>query len=421
MARREELLEEHTLVVRDGRILEVLPNAACERAYASRIVLDLPHHVLMPGLVNARTAIGGSCGDAGGARFEPRAGLIGIANMLKAGITCFCDVGYFPREVAQLAAAQGMRALIGLPVAEHASAWAPNAAECLTRDLSLRDEYKGHPGIATAFAPLDSTALSDATFARLRTLADELDAGVLIGLGESQRDIDASLQRHGVRPLERLGRLGLLTPALTAAHMVHLDDRDLALAAQSGMAVTLCLASDLERGEGWAPIAALGAAGLRLSLGTEGAVCGNAHDLWTEIKLLSLLSPYAPSPRARSPSALGADRDQAAGMSAAAGVSAAAGAGAAVGLRPWDTLAAATRGGAAALGLDTEIGTLEAGKWADLCSVDLSGPSTQPILDPLRHVVHTGGRDLVSDVWVAGRQLLCKGRFTRLDLRDNEP
>ena len=78
-------------------------------------------------------------------------------------------------------------------------------------------------------------------------------------------------------------------------------------------------------------------------------------------------------------------------------------------------LAAATRGGAAVLGLDAEIGTLERGKWADLCCVDLAGPAMQPLTDPLRQLAFSGGRDMVSDVWVAGRQLVCEGRLTRLD------
>jgi 5-methylthioadenosine/S-adenosylhomocysteine deaminase len=82
---------------------------------------------------------------------------------------------------------------------------------------------------------------------------------------------------------------------------------------------------------------------------------------------------------------------------------------------PWDTLHAVTRGGAAVLGLESEVGTLESGKWADLCCVDLSGPGTQPAADPLARLVFGGGRDIVSDVWVAGRQLLSGGEFTRLD------
>jgi 5-methylthioadenosine/S-adenosylhomocysteine deaminase len=81
----------------------------------------------------------------------------------------------------------------------------------------------------------------------------------------------------------------------------------------------------------------------------------------------------------------------------------------------WDALATATRGGAAVLGLDGDVGTLEAGKWADLCCVDLGGPATQPLTEPVTQLVFGGGRDIVSDVWVAGRQLLSAGELTRLD------
>jgi 5-methylthioadenosine/S-adenosylhomocysteine deaminase len=380
MTRRGELLEHHALVMLDGRILDVLPSSAAAERYAARAVLDLPAHLLMPGLVNAYTRIGSleSAGEV--PQFTPAGGLLSIANMLKAGTTCFCDVGYFPGHAAQIAAAQGMRALIGLPVAERASPWAQDAGEYLTRALRLRDEYKGHPSISTGFAPT-SPALGDDTYARLRTLADELDAGILLSLHESRRAIDESALRYGLRPLERLQRLGLLTPALAAAHMACLSAADIDLARRGGVGVTLCLASNMLCGTGLAPVAALAQAELRLGLGSDGAVCGNAQDLWMEIKLLALSARSEGEP----------------------------------GLLPWDALAAATRGGAAVLGLDGQIGTFEAGKWADVCAIDLSGPATQPLYDPLGQLVFSGGRDMVSDVWVAGRQLLCKGQFTRLD------
>ena len=79
--------------------------------------------------------------------------------MLKAGITCFCPIGYFPRDAAQLAAAQGLRAVIGLPVAQERSPWAQTAAEYVTRALQLRDEYKGHPSISDCFCACSTRAL----------------------------------------------------------------------------------------------------------------------------------------------------------------------------------------------------------------------------------------------------------------------
>jgi 5-methylthioadenosine/S-adenosylhomocysteine deaminase len=377
MTGRDEVLDHHTLVMRDGRILDVLPTAAASEIYEPRVALERPAHLVLPGFVNALTHIGSRGAAAGNPPFPTDAGLLCIANMLKAGITCFCPIGYFPRDAAQLAAAQGLRAVIGLPVAQERSPWAQNAAEYVTRALQLRDEYKGHPSISAAFAVLDPCALSDATYARIVTLADELDAGILISLHASQNEIEESLSRHGLRPIERLEALGLLTPALTAAHMVHLSAADLELAQRRGIAVTLCFASDLLRGAGVARIADLAAAGLRLSLGSDGDGRRNDQDVWTEMKLMALHAAPAPS--------------------------------------AWDTLAAATCGGAAALGLEAEIGSLEDGKWADVCCIDMSGPATQPPHDPIGQLVFSGGRDMVSDVWVAGRQLLSEGQFTRLD------
>lgn len=367
----ERLLEHHACVVGDGRILDILPSSAAAERYTPRVMFDRPAHLLIPGMVNARTHLVPASDAAAPA--EPGHGLLSIAKMLKGGITCFCDIGYSPHQSAQLAAAQGLRTLIGLPVTERPSAWAESPREYLTAALALRDEYKGHPSVATGFAPLELAAMSDATFRMIGTLADELDAGILAPLHESMAAIEASFERHGARPLARLETLGLLTPALNAAHMVHLNPADLELAQHGGIAVTLCLEADLARQRGLAPIAALHTAGVPLAIGSD----GGDQELFTSMKLLNLHSDAR--------------------------------------LAPWDVLAAATLGGARSLGLDAGIGTLETGKWADLCCVDLGVPPLRPTGDPIRQLVFSGGRDMVSDVWVAGRQLLSEGQFTRLD------
>jgi 5-methylthioadenosine/S-adenosylhomocysteine deaminase len=374
-----ELLEAHTLVIRDGRILDVLPHGAAAERYSPRVELERPTHLAMPGLVNARTRLAPISDDSPAQGFWTDGALLCVANMLRAGITCFCDAGYFPRDVAATAIAQGLRAVIGLPVAQHPSGWAQSPGEYLTRALELHDEYKDHPSISTRFAPLRAGSLADEPLARLGILAAELDAGIIVSLHESAQEVEASLRLRGRRPLERFFDLGLLSPALTAAHMTHLDSADLDLVRRSGAAVTLCLASGLMRGHGVPPIGALSAPPLRTGLGSDGEYCGPGQDLWSEIKLMALHSH---------------------------------------GASPASVLGAATRGGAAALGLESETGTLEPGKWADVCCIDLAGPATQPLDDPIRRLVFAGGRDLVSDVWVAGRHLLVEGRFTRLDWQE---
>jgi 5-methylthioadenosine/S-adenosylhomocysteine deaminase len=385
MTARNTLLEDHSLVVRDGRILDILPSSTAALRYSATAVLQRNSHLLMPGMVNAQSNAAsllfrGAKEQASvidrsvNPDFARDSTLAAIAAMLKSGISCFCDRAYFPEETLRMANEQGMRVAVGMPVSEIPTPWANTAAQSLTRSLALRDKYKGEPLVSTIFAPRAPNTLSDATFARLVTLADELDAGIMIDLHRSLPEITACLQTHGMRPIERLWQLGLLTPALNALHMVHLTAADMSLMQRTGISITLCPQWDLQSGGSLAPIAAFAAAGVRLGLGSGGAALG--HDVWGDMKIIALLT------------------------------------------NAWDGLHAVTRGGAAALGLESEVGTLEAGKWADLCCVDLSGPATQPVGDPLAQLVFGGGRDIVSDVWVAGRQLLSGGELTRLDWPD---
>jgi len=250
----------------------------------------------------------------------------------------------------------------------------------LTRALRVRDEYKDHPLISSAFAPHAPNTLSDATFARIATLADELDAGIVIDLHESAAEIAASVVLHGMRPIQRLWKLGLLTPALNAVHMTQATVEDIELARRTGISISLCPQSSLKKGCGLPPLTALAASGIRLSVGSGDGAPHQNQDVWGEMKLLALMSHAGAAP-----------------------------------LPAWDALAMATRGGAAVLGLESAVGTLEPGKWADVCCADLGGPATSPISDPVTQLVLCGGRDIVSDVWVAGRQLLSDGETTRLD------
>jgi 5-methylthioadenosine/S-adenosylhomocysteine deaminase len=348
------VLEHHSTVIRDGRILDILPIESARMRYSPSVVLQRSAHLLTPGLINSR---------ARGATDHPDSPIsLRLPAMLRAGITCFADQHGVANETAQAAAKQGIRAVVGLPIAD--------GAQSLTQALSLRDEYSGHPLVSTAFAPQIANELSDATLSKLVTVADELDAGIMLDLQASAAEVNQSLKKYGVRPLERLWNLGLLSPALNACHMVEVTEDDIALAHRTGISISLCLQGGLQRGNGLAPVAAFIAAGIRLGLGSAGYAAWS-QDIWGELRLAALLSSAT------------------------------------------ESLQAATCGGAAVLGLDSEIGTLETGKWADLCCLDLSGPAMQPLSDSVAQVAFNGGRELVSDVWVAGRQLLSGGELTR--------
>jgi 5-methylthioadenosine/S-adenosylhomocysteine deaminase len=378
------VLENHSLVVRDGRILDLLPSAAASEKYAATVGIERSSHLLVPGLVNAHTQAGLSLFREIGAPDSPIAAspdfvrdgvLVAAAEMLRAGTTCFVDRFRHPEETARAVQDTGMRAIIGLPVSD---------PEQLTLGLRLRDEYAGHPLISTIFAPRAVAETSDEAFARIATLADELDAGIIVDLHQSADEIARSLALHGLRPIDRLWQLGLLTPALNAVHLTHATAADVELAGRTGIAISLGLSSGLSQDGGRPPVAWLAESGLRVALGTGASAC-RGQDIWSEMRLYALL-------------ASGAGGAPQGGRAAA-----------------WGALTAATRGGAAALGLDADVGTLESGKWADLCCLDLSGAAIQPLRDPVVQSVFCGGRDLVSDVWVAGRPLFSNGDWTRLD------
>jgi len=385
MTVRGRVLENHTLVVRDGRIIDLLPSADAAARYAATVIIERHAHLLMPGMINAHTHAAWSLFRGSGApaslleacwpapEFVHDAVLAAVAEMLVSGITCFGDRSYHPGETARSAAEQGMRAVIGLPVAETIT---PNSSvDHLSEGLRVRDEFAAHPLISTVFAPHAADRVSDAAFARLATLADELDAGIMIDLHESAHEIARCVAMHGVRPIGRLWHLGMLTPALNAVHMTHATEADVELAQRTGISISLGLSSGLKSEHRLPPLGSFVASGIRVGVGSGGGACAS-QDLWGEMKLYALMTSNTSA---------------------------------------WDALAAATRGGAAVLGLDGGVGTLEPGKWADICCVDLGGPAIQPLSDPVTQLVFCGGRDLVSDVWVAGRQLLLDGELTRLD------
>jgi 5-methylthioadenosine/S-adenosylhomocysteine deaminase len=353
MSSPHEVLEQHTLVVRDGRILDLLPCALAAQRYAAAVHVERSAHLLLPGLVNAYARIAPPPGRTVDAEHLEDGARACLGEMLAAGTTCFCSLGHFPDTSAAAAAAVGMRALIAIPIADAASPWALSAGEYLTRALSFRDQYRRHRTIATAFALESPTLISDLHLGRIATLADELDAGIVTPLHESRAEVAQSVSRHGRRPIERLASLGLLTPALTAVHMVEVDAADLEQARRSGIGVVLCPESNLRCGNGAPPVAAWAASGLRLGVGS--GVADGCLDLWTAMRLLALLQ-----------------------------------------------------------------GEPHRGKWADVCCVDLGGPAMHSVSqsvpeDLATQLVYNGGRDIVSDVWVSGRQLLDAGAFTRLD------
>ncbi len=394
------VLEGHALAIEKGRIVALLPAAEAASRYAPREHLRLPGEVLLPGFVNAHThaamaLLRGYADDLPLMRwlneriwpaekehaspdFIRDGTLLAAWEMLRGGVTCFSDMYFFPGAAAEAARQAGIRAVLGVTVIEFPTAYATDADDYLAKGLAVRDAWRDEPLVSFTLAPHAPYTVSDRTFERVATLAAQLDVPIHIHLHETMAEIEESISGHGVRPIERLHRLGLLGPNLIAVHAVHLNQQEINQLGASGCFVAHCPTSNLKLASGIAPIADLQANGIRVALGTDGAASNNRLDVMREMRQATLLAK--------------------------------AGSGDATAVSAHQALRMATLDGAAALGLEAITGSLVPGKWADLCSIRLDEWTGLPCYDPASHVVHVAGREQVSHVWVAGKMRIRGGQ-----------
>ena len=399
------VLEQHTLLVDAGRIVALVPGAEADRDYIARERVALPTHVLLPGLVNAHThaamtLLRGIADDLPlqswleqhicpretrflSPDFVHDGTLIAAGEMLLGGVTCCADQYFFPDAAARAYRQSGMRAFLGLPVLDFPTPYAADAHAYLQAGLAARDTWKHEARLSFALAPHAPYTVGDASWEKIVVYARQLDLPIQTHLQETRTELEQSLAVYAMSPLARLDRLGVTASDFIAVHAVHLLDSDVDLLATHGCQVVHCPTSNLKLASGLAPVTRLQARGINVALGSDGAASNNRLDLLAEMRLASLVAKVAESDAAALPAAT--------------------------------ALRMATLGGATALGLDAEIGSLRPGKQADAFSVNLAAFQHLPCYDPLSHLVHVAGRDQVSDVWVAGQRLVQAGSLATLD------
>lgn len=398
------VLKEHGLGIRDGCIAYIGPRAEAV-SQATLKTLELPGMLLSPGLINAHghaamTLFRGLADDlplmtwlqehiwpAEGKWVDEafvRDGTdLAIAEQLKGGITCFSDMYFFPKVAADRVHASGMRAQITVPVLDFPIPGARTTDEALHTGVELFNDLIHHPRITVAFGPHAPYTIGDENLEKVRVIADELDAMIQMHVHETAFEVDQAVELTGERPLARLSRLGMLGPRFQAVHMTQISDEDLALLVESNSSVIHCPESNLKLASGFCPVERLWQAGVNVAVGTDGAASNNDLDLLGETRTAALLAKAV--------------------------------AGTATALDAHRALRMATLNGARAMGIQQETGSLEIGKAADIVAFDLSGLAQQPIYDPVSQLIYATGRECVSHVWVAGKQLLENRRLTRMD------
>ena len=405
VAPRNEALEGYGVAIAEGRIAAVAPAAELVARFPDSEVVRLESHVLMPGLVNAHghfamTLLRG-LGESQSLdawlketiwplearwvspQFVADGTDIAFAEMIASGTTCASDMYWFPDVVAEAAERTGLRVQVAFPVAGIENVWAHSSDECIGKGLELHDRYRDSSLVRVAFGPHSAYVVERDVLTRVQTLADEIDARIQIHLHEDGREVAEARRRVGSTWVRLLDAIGMLTPALQTVHMTQLDDDEIERVATAGAHVVHCPSSNLKLASGVCRVADLKAAGVNVALGTDGAASANSLDLFAELRLAALLWKWSVGD---------------AGAAAAA-----------------DMLRMATLDGARALGLEDEIGSVEAGKAADLIALDLSEPPMQPAHDLPAQLVHTQAGGCVSHAWVQGRCLYEQGQLQTLD------
>lgn len=401
----EVVLNQYAIAIDNGIIQDILPVSEAKLRYRSQQTIILNDHALIPGLINlhthaAMTLMRGFADDLPlmewlnkhiwpiehqhvDAQFVLDGTQLACAEMIRGGITCFNDMYFFPESCVEAAIGSGMRAAIGMIVIDFPTAYASDADDYLAKGLELRDKYHPHPLLSFCFAPHAPYTVSDKTFSSILTYAEQLNIPIHTHLHETQDEIRISMESAGMRPIERMQQLGLLSPSLIAVHMVHLTDHEIKLMHQFGCSIAHCPSSNMKLASGFAPVAALLNQGANVGLGTDGAASNNRLDMFEEMRQAALLAK-ATSGRADA-------------------------------LPAHQALRMATLNGANALGLGEITGSLTIGKAADITAIDFSDLNLAPCYDPVSHLVYTASREQVSHVWVNGRMLLQNKELTTLN------
>ncbi len=397
--------EHHALVINNGQIVDILPTETALQTYQASTLEQRIGQVLIPGLINSHThasmtLMRGIADDRTlhdwlqnhiwpleqqwvCERFIQDGADLAIAEMIRGGTTCFNDMYFFPDMVAKQAIQAGIRACVGLILIDFPSAWAAHSDEYLQKGLALQNQLQYESLIHTAWAPHAPYTVSDLPLQRIRDYSEEFHIPIHMHVHETAQEVEDHVKQQGCSPLKRLERLGLLSSSFMAVHMTQLSPTEIQHYAQTGGHIVHCPESNLKLASGFHPLAQCLEAGINVALGTDGAASNNDLDLFSEMRTAALLAKGVSGDPCRVPA--------------------------------FKALQMATINGAKALGIDSQTGSLTVGKSADIVAVDLSQPETQPVYDPISHLVYCAGRHQVTDVWVAGRALLKNRQLTTLD------
>lgn len=400
-----QLLSDYSIVIENDKIIDLVPQDKVFDEYEANDTYQLTDYILIPGLINTHTHAAmslfkGFADDLPlqdwlndyiwpaekefiNSSFVKDGSILALSEMIKSGVTTFNDMYFFPDATAEAVKELGVRSNIGLVVLDFPTNYATDPEDYLLKGFEFRDKWRNEELITTSIAPHAPYSVSDEAFTLINTYSEELSINIHTHLHETQWEIEDSIEKYGITPVQRLNNLGIIGPSLMAVHCVHLNDQDMATLAKNKASIVHNPSSNMKLGSGIADIAKMLKQNLNISLGTDSSASNNRLDIMEEMRLAALLIKGS----TKSPESFSAN----------------------------EAIKMATINGAKALGLESIIGSIEKNKKADLVAIDLNSIENQPIYNPLTTFVYSSSRSDVSYVWIDGEIKLKDKKLVKID------
>ncbi|WP_319550043.1 amidohydrolase [Desulfogranum marinum] len=402
--KKDTIVGQGALAINDGVIVARGKTEEIGATYRARQIIAEEHGLIMPGLVNTHTHAAMSC-FRGLADDLPlmqwlqeyifpveatlsgdmvySATLLSLCEMIKSGTTSFCDMYLFAADVCRAVEQSGMRAWLGEVLYDFPSPNYGELANGFAYTQELLAQYRNHDLIRITIDPHAVYTCSPELLVRLGNMARDNDLLYHVHLAENSDEVNTCKERYGCSPVQHLEKLGLLDEHVVAAHCVMVTDDEIELMAERGVKVAHCPESNLKLASGVAPVPKLIDQGVTVGIGTDGAASNNDVDMFGEMNTAAKVHKVT----SMDPTTMDAV----------------------------STLRAGTMGGAAVLGADKVIGSLEVGKKADCIVIDLDQPHLTPLYNPVSHLVYAArGGDVIHSV-INGRVVMEDRQLLTLD------
>lgn len=400
-----DLIKDGAIAVKDKMIVSVGHSSSIFDKYTAKEIINGKGKAVMPGLINTHTHAAmvyfrGLSDDlplkewlekhiwpAENKWLSPEFvyDAVGLAclEMLKAGITTYYDMYFFGDYAAKITKKMGMRAVLGSGILDFPSASAKTSDEYFSNAINFINNWKGDDLITPSIAPHAVYTCSPETLKRAKALSEKCGTPVHIHLSETEWEVNHIKAIYNKKPVEHLESIGFLDESVTAAHCIWLEDNEIEILARHKVGVSHCMESNLKLASGFAPVVTMLMSGVKVTFGTDGAASNN------DLNILSEMSTTAKVHKALANDPTVLDSRTAVLM--------------------------ATRWGAEVSGLGSKTGSIEAGKLADIITINLKKPHLIPLYDIYSHIVYAAMASDVEDVMVNGRLVIQNGKHTSAD------